>query len=286
VTPRAELLAFRRRVVAAAAKRAPPKRLPPAALPSGALVAYTRALTELSDEMDAAILDTLAAEGLVPRQDAAEGDAPSSSIVERRSVAARVERVVKQVLKNRQLLVRLQEIADATARSTRTEWARQMKAAVGVDLPDAEPALAPLFKRFRAENVDLITSLATDKVQRVRAILTDAGAGTRVEEIAKAIREGTDATRSRARLIARDQVLKLNAQITQVRHEAAGVTEFIWRTSKDERVRADHEILDGKRFRYDEPPIVDRRRGDRALPGVYFQCRCIAEPVIPGFDDA
>jgi len=81
-------------------------------------------------------------------------------------------------------------------------------------------------------------------------------------------------------------VLKLNAQITQVRHEAAGVTEFIWRTSKDERVRADHEILDGKRFRYDEPPIVDRRRGDRALPGVYFQCRCIAEPVIPGFDDA
>lgn len=286
MTPRAELLAFRRRVVAAAAKRAPPKRLPPAALPSGALVAYTRALTELSDEMDAAILDTLAAEGLVPRQDAAEGDAPSSSIVERRSVAARVERVVKQVLKNRQLLVRLQEIADATARSTRTEWARQMKAAVGVDLPDAEPALAPLFKRFRAENVDLITSLATDKVQRVRAILTDAGAGTRVEEIAKAIREGTDATRSRARLIARDQVLKLNAQITQVRHEAAGVTEFIWRTSKDERVRADHEILDGKRFRYDEPPIVDRRRGDRALPGVYFQCRCIAEPVIPGFDDA
>lgn len=286
MTPRAELLAFRRRVVAAAAKRAPPKRLPPAALPSGALVAYTRALTELSDEMDAAILDTLAAEGLVPRQDAAEGDAPSSSIVERRSVAARVERVVKQVLKNRPLLVRLQEIADATARSTRTEWARQMKAAVGVDLPDAEPALAPLFKRFRAENVDLITSLATDKVQRVRAILTDAGAGTRVEEIAKAIREGTDATRSRARLIARDQVLKLNAQITQVRHEAAGVTEFIWRTSKDERVRADHEILDGKRFRYDEPPIVDRRRGDRALPGVYFQCRCIAEPVIPGFDDA
>ena len=286
MTPRAELLAFRRRVVAAAAKRAPPKRLPPAALPSGALVAYTRALTELSDEMDAAILDTLAAEGLVPRQDAADGDAPSSSIVERRSVAARVERVVKQVLKNRPLLVRLQEIADATARSTRTEWARQMKAAVGVDLPDAEPALAPLFKRFRAENVDLITSLATDKVQRVRAILTDAGAGTRVEEIAKAIREGTDATRSRARLIARDQVLKLNAQITQVRHEAAGVTEFIWRTSKDERVRADHEILDGKRFRYDEPPIVDRRRGDRALPGVYFQCRCIAEPVIPGFDDA
>lgn len=286
MTTRAELLAFRRRVTEAAAKRTPPKRLPPAALPKGALVAYTRALTELSDEMDAAILDTLAAEGLVPRQDAAEGDAPSFSIAERRTVAARVERVVKQVLRKRPLLARLQEVADATARATRTEWAKQMKAAVGVDLPDAEPALAPAFKRFRAENVDLIRSLAADKVARVREILTDAGAGTRVEEIARAVREGTDATRSRARLIARDQVLKLNAEITQTRHEAAGVTEFVWRTSKDERVREDHKLLDGKRFRYDDPPIVDRRRGDRALPGVYFQCRCIAEPVIPGFDDA
>jgi SPP1 gp7 family putative phage head morphogenesis protein len=286
VTPRAELLAFRRAVVARAATRRPPKRLPQALPPKGPLVAYTRALLDLSDEMDAAILEALAAEGLVPRADAAEGDVPSFSVAERRSVAARVEAVVRRVLARRPLLARLQEVADATARASRTEWARQMKAALGIDLPDAEPALAPAFKAFRAENVDLITSLAADKVARVREILTDAGAGTRVEEIARAVREGTDATRSRARLIARDQVLKLNAQVTQARHEAAGVTEFVWRTSKDERVREDHKILDGKRFRYDDPPVVDRRRGDRALPGVHFQCRCIAEPVIPGFDDA
>lgn len=284
MTTRAELLAFRRRVVAAAAKRKPPKRLPPAALPSGALVAYTRALTELSDEMDAAILDALAAEGLVPRQDAAEGDAPSFSIAERRTVASRVERVVKQVLRKRPLLARLQEVADATARATRTEWAKQMKAAVGVDLPDAEPALAPAFKAFRAENTALIKSLAADKVARVRAILLDAGAGTRVEEIARAVREGTDATRSRARLIARDQVLKLNAQITQTRHEAAGVESYVWRTSRDERVREAHRALDGKTFRYDDPPVVDPRRGDRAHPGQHYQCRCIGEPIIPGFD--
>lgn len=284
MTTRAELLAFRRRVVAAAAKRKPPKRLPPAALPSGALVAYTRALTELSDEMDAAILDALAAEGLVPRQDAAEGDAPSFSIAERRTVASRVERVVKQVLRKRPLLARLQEVADATARATRTEWAKQMKAAVGVDLPDAEPALAPAFKRFRDENVDLIRSLAADKVARVREILTDAGAGTRVEEIARAVRESTDATRSRAALIARDQVLKLNSEVTQERHKAAGVESYVWRTSRDERVREAHRALDGKTFRYDDPPVVDPRRGDRAHPGQHYQCRCIGEPIIPGFD--
>lgn len=282
---RAELLAFRRAVVARAATRRAPKRLPPALPPKGPLAAYTRALLDLSDEMDAAILEELAAQGLAPRQDA-QGEVPAFSVTERRSVAARVEAVVRRVLARRPLLARLQEVADATARASRTEWARQMKAALGIDLPDAEPALAPAFKAFRAENVSLIKSLAADKVARVKEILLDAGAGTRVEEIARSVRESTDATRSRARLIARDQVLKLNAQITQKRHEAAGVTEFVWRTSKDERVREDHKLLDGKRFRYDDPPVVDRRRGDRALPGVHFQCRCVAEPVIPGFDDA
>lgn len=94
-----------------------------------------------------------------------------------------------------------------------------------------------------------------------------------------------DVTQSRAELIARDQVLKLNAEVTQKRHEAAGIVEFVWSTSRDERVRPDHKVLEGKRYRYDDPPVVDRRRGTRGLPGIHFQCRCVAIPVIPGFDD-
>ena len=76
---------------------------------------------------------------------------------------------------------------------------------------------------------------------------------TRVEEVAKSIRDMGDVTRSRAELIARDQVLKLNAEVTQRRHEAAGITEFVWSTSRDERVRPDHKALEGKRYRYDDP---------------------------------
>lgn len=280
---RAALLAFRRKLTAAATAKRTRSRVPPAPLPSAPLHTYVRFLRELSDDLDAEIVDTLRDEGLVPRTDAAEGDVPSFNAA---STAARVERIVARVLKKRPVLARLQEVADAVAGASRAAWARQIKAATGVDLAAAEPELGPLFKRFRKENTDLITSLGTEKVDRVRKVLDEAGSGTRVEEIAKALRETTGATRSRAELIARDQVLKLNAQVAQARHEAAGVTEFVWSTSRDERVREDHKKLDGKRFRYDDPPIVDRRRGDRALPGVYFQCRCVAIPVIPGFDDA
>lgn len=283
MTTRAELLAFRRRLTEAAASRRRRPKVPPPAPPSGAIVAHTKLLRELSAEMDAAILDALRAEGIV-RADAADGDPPFTR-AQGRSAASRAAAAVRRVLRGKSFVARLQEISSATATASRKAWARQLKASLGVDLPTAEPELGPVMTAFRDENVALIRSLAADKVTRVRAILDDAGAGTRVEEVAKSIRDMGEVTRSRAELIARDQVLKLNAEVTQRRHEAAGIVEFVWSTSRDERVRADHKVLEGKRYRYDDPPIVDRRRGTRGLPGIHFQCRCVAVPVIPGFDD-
>ena len=284
MTPRAELLAFRRRLTEAAAKRRRPPRVPPALLPKGPELAYTKALRELSAEMDAAILAELKAMELVPRADA-DGDVPNFKKVAP-AAAKRARAAVNRVLKGRSFLARLEDLAGRVVSHSRGQWESQLKAAMGVNLTAAEPDLEPTIERFRDENVKLITSLADEKVTRVRDILTDAGPGTRVEEIAKSIREMGDVTRSRAELIARDQVLKLNAEVTQKRHEAAGVVEFVWSTSRDERVRADHKVLEGNRYRYDDPPIVDRRRGTRGLPGVgSIQCRCVAIPVIPGFDD-
>ena len=285
MSARAELLAFRRRVVAAAQARRAPRRLPVALPPSGPLVAYTRALDALSADLDAAILDVLSAEGLVERADA-DGDASQVTIsaARARSLTAKMERAIAAAIKRRPLLAKLEEIAQATGAHSREQWRKQVKAALGVDLPAAEPSFAKLYESFRKENTALIKSIATEKVDRVREILRDAGSGTRVEQIAKQIRESAEVTRSRARLIARDQVLKLNSEVTQERHKAAGVESYVWRTSRDERVREAHRALDGKTFRYDDPPVVDPRRGDRAHPGQHYRCRCIGEPIIPGFD--
>jgi SPP1 gp7 family putative phage head morphogenesis protein len=73
-------------------------------------------------------------------------------------------------------------------------------------------------------------------------------------------------------------------QVTQARHQAAGVTEYVWRTSRDERVRQRHKELDGSRQKYSDPPVVDEATGRRAHPSDDFQCRCTADPVLPGID--
>ena len=89
-------------------------------------------------------------------------------------------------------------------------------------------------------------------------------------------------TRSHADLIARDQTLRLNAELTRERQTAVGIEKFIWSTSGDERVRESHADLDGKTFSWDDLPTVDDE--DDVMPGANYQCRCAALAVVPWLD--
>lgn len=138
--------------------------------------------------------------------------------------------------------------------------------------------------KWRAKNVDLIQSLVGQELEEITDIL-DVGfkAGTRVEDIRKEIQGRFGAARSKADLLARDQVLKLNGQITEARQKQAGITEYRWSTSGDERVRPMHAELDGLVFSWGDPPETNDD-GDRNDPGGDYQCRCVAVPILPALD--
>ncbi len=99
------------------------------------------------------------------------------------------------------------------------------------------------------------------------------------KEVFDIMSERTDVSDSRAKLIARDQVAKLNGQLTRERQEEIGVSGYIWRTVGDERVRDSHDEVDGQFFSWDSPPSET----DGNHPGEDFQCRCWPEPVLPEF---
>lgn len=166
---------------------------------------------------------------------------------------------------------------------------QELSDVLSIDL-DAEPApVRRLLERWRAENVDLIESIATRLHGDVRDVVREAvRKGTRVETVSAQIRERFSVSQSRANLIARDQILKANADLTRERCSEAGVRRYRWSTSQDERVRGTpggkwpdglHYALNGRIFSWDDPPIVNKR-GDRSHPGVDFQCRCVAIPVL------
>lgn len=273
----------RRAITSASARRRSPRRVPQADPPTTHVREYTRQLRAIVDELDAATLDALASAGV--RLDAARSDAAADGsgflASDAARVAARLREAASKIVLSPRLVRAVDGVADAVVGFTRVQFARQLKAALGVDLT-TDPVLTTQRAEFQRENLALIRSLTAEHVDRVARALRE-GVGERVETLRDRIMAQTSAVRSRASLIARDQVLKLNANVSHARHQAAGITEYIWRTSRDERVRETHRDLDGQRFRYDTPPIVDPKRGRRENPGGDYSCRCTAEPVIPDF---
>jgi len=83
-----------------------------------------------------------------------------------------------------------------------------------------------------------------------------------------------------ARHVALDQTRKAYTSINRVRLNKAGVESFIWRhTGGSAHPRKDHIALSGKEFRYDDPPIIDNRSGEKGFPSQLPFCRCLEIPV-------
>lgn len=280
----AQALASRRKLLAASRKRHP-RRPPRVEPPTGPAAGYALALTRLLRPLDEALSEALSGAGIdvrvTPRRDA-QGDVPTVTVPKSTADAAKaaLKRVTRALLTSRGLDTIMVRAAEGADKHSRAAWKLQAEA-LGLSPESDDLFLAKRLRDFRAGNLKLIKSLCAEHVARVGKVLADAGRGTRVEEIARELQEATGASQARAQLIARDQVLSLNAQVTQDRHEAAGITEYTWSASRDVRVRKRHQDLDGTRQRYDDPPVVDLKTGRRAHAGQDFQCRCVAIPVLP-----
>lgn len=158
----------------------------------------------------------------------------------------------------------------------------EFRRVIGISSTDL--GVRDLLSDFRTRNVSLIKSLAKEQISEIRGLLQEGEAGAwQVDELRKSIQARFGVTRSKADLLARDQTLKLNGQLTQKRQQNAGIVEYIWTTSRDERVRPMHAELEGTKQRWDKPPVVspDGRRGH---PGDDYQCRCTAFPVLEELD--
>lgn len=148
---------------------------------------------------------------------------------------------------------------------------------VGVPYIDS-PNMAGIIQGYQKRNSGLIKSLVSTLAGRVQTTV-EKNLGETSETIAKALQKEVGVGASKARLFARDQVLKLNGQLTEDRHREAGITQYEWVTAGDERVRPMHRALNGKRFSWDKAPLVSKD-GRHEHPGGDYQCRCVANPVI------
>lgn len=168
----------------------------------------------------------------------------------------------------------IRRFAVFTAQHNEEEQAGVIRSVMAVSPTFRAEPVAAMIDSFIAENVSLIKSINQRLHDEVEGILQRGlREGKRANMLREEIRERFGVSESRANLIARDQIGKLDAQLTKERQGELGITKFIWRTAQDNRVRPDHEDREGQTYSWDDPP-------DGELPGTAIQCRCVAIPVM------
>lgn len=153
-----------------------------------------------------------------------------------------------------------------------------LKNQTGIDLSAYlrnSPNIAERVNTLTAGNVQLIKSIRSQYLDKVQnAVMQAMVKGTLNKDLSAQIKDLSKTTEKRAMFIARDQSSKLNAALTQARHEDVGIKKYMWSTSLDERVRDSHADKEGQIFEYTNPPA------DTGHPGHDFNCRCVAIPVL------
>jgi SPP1 gp7 family putative phage head morphogenesis protein len=158
-----------------------------------------------------------------------------------------------------------QMVADVLRRDL-TAWMRKSRE---LDRPLGAQArviaTGDVTKELVAQQMAAIISLPTDAAQR----LAD---GRSPDEVSGWLH-------SKANVISRNQVAQAATAVVRLRAYHLGSEGYIWRTAQDSRVRPRHRVLEGKFFRWVDPPVVDEK-GMRGHPGHASGCRCIPEPVV------
>ncbi|MCO6407356.1 phage head morphogenesis protein [Hoeflea alexandrii] len=170
-------------------------------------------------------------------------------------------------------------ILDLEAQRHTTAFMQTAKRALGVDLADVvlKEDLAEYLRLAGMRNAGLIKGLSTDAVKRIQETVSTALInGTPARELQARISEQLRISDRRAQLIAQDQLAKLNSDLNRIRHEQAGITEYRWATSKDERVRERHRALEGKVYKYGQPTGAE----GGLQPGQPIRCRCVAIAIV------
>jgi SPP1 gp7 family putative phage head morphogenesis protein len=170
----------------------------------------------------------------------------------------------------------VKQFGNRTDEHARKQLDQQLRSAIGVPLSSIERPMQDKLGEWTAVNVSLIVTVPERYFDRLQEDVQEAFAGgTHPRTLAKQFEDRYDMSENDADRIARDQTLKLSADLNHARMESIGVERAIWRTMKDGRVSDDCADLEGVEFN-----LADGVDG--LFPGInnHPMCRCYSEPVL------
>ena len=176
----------------------------------------------------------------------------------------------------------------------KTQFTRNFKNAFDVDLSSIieKEVLGDTLSVAIQQNVELIKSIKNDFINDIgSSVFANYKSGFRHGELINEIRARGNVSYSRAKLIARDQTAKINADFNEERNKKMGFDVYKWKGTGDERERDSHRVLNNMLCRYSDPTVYSDDDGKtwkkRKSIGGYigkcgddYQCRCLSVPYI------
>jgi SPP1 gp7 family putative phage head morphogenesis protein len=185
------------------------------------------------------------------------------------------------------------EILNLEAKRHTDTFMAQAKRTLGIDLSVVvrQEDLDEYLRTVTARNASYITSLANDTVKAIeQTVYRNSIDGNSVATLRKELQKQFGLSNNRAKLISRDQSSKFNGELNKIRQEQAGISEYTFSTSHDERVRSNHKVMSGRICKWSDPSVYKSSNekwvsrsgiGGVALhPGQDIQCRCVGTGVI------
>lgn len=137
------------------------------------------------------------------------------------------------------------------------------------------------------EAAGLIKRVPVDYLPQVQGdVMRSITTGNGLADLEPALAKQNVKIKNWASNVAKDQTRKVYAAINSTRMQQVGVKKYEWihsgGSNKPRKYHLDRAPggLNGGIFRFDDPPVIDERTGERGIPGQLPYCGCTMRPVI------
>ena len=169
------------------------------------------------------------------------------------------------------LTIGVQNFGEKTVEHNDAKYNDPLMRAVGIGDVSANVEQA-IVDGWVTENVQLVRNMNAQQIGKLETLfLRSLRDGSRSAQVVGEVNTILGESINRVRLIARDQIGKLDGQLSMHKQTAAGLDTYVWRGALDARERPQHVAREGQIFKWSRPPPDGH-------PGQPIQCRCNAEP--------
>lgn len=179
------------------------------------------------------------------------------------------------------LAVKMVEDANRSSSVALNRSIKKLTGALTVKMDFIPKNMTQIVKSLITENVSLITSIPENYFKNVTgAVMRSITTGTGMDQLTRNLQKYYGTEDNKARNVAADQSRKAYNAINKQRMMAAKYIEFEWLHSGGGlHPRPEHVAMDGKIYNLAKPPVIDKKTGERGIPGQLINCRCTMRPV-------